>query len=126
MTGVLYAKKLDRNIDDIIREFTLQILKNKQHIAALSEEVKQKEAFLKAIKSKTEVKYSELYLALENDTSQYWKIKEVKLECRNNSFYEIKVFKKYFFSLAQIEIIEKHFMLKFTRTKFDIRITQFY
>ncbi len=118
--------KIDKNIDDIIREFTLEILQNKEHIKRLEQKNKEKEAFLKAIKSKIQVKYSELYYALENETSTYWKIKEVLLECRKNSFYEIKVFKKYFFSTAQIEIIEKHYMLKFTRTKFDIRITQFY
>ena len=117
---------IDKNIDDIIREFTLDIMNSREVIKRYEKDIKEKEAFLKAIKSKIQVKYSELYYALENETSTYWKIKEVLLECRKNSFYEIKVFKKYFFSTAQIEIIEKHYMLKFTRTKFDIRITQFY
>jgi len=118
--------KIDKNINDIIREFTLEILQNNEDIKFLEQKNKEKEAFLKAIKTKTQVKYSELYFALENETSTYWKIKEVLLECRKNSFYEIKVYKKYFLTTAQIEIIEKHYMLKFTRTKFDIRISQFY
>jgi hypothetical protein len=118
--------KIDKNIDDIIREFSLEILENKEHIKRLEQKNKEKEAFLKVIKSKVQVKYSELYYALENETSTYWKVKEVFLECRKNSFFEIKVYKKYFFSTAQIEIIESHYMLKFTRTKSDIRITQFY
>ena len=121
MTGAKH-----KNIEDIIREFTLEIVQNKERIKQLEQKNKEKEAFLKAIKAKTPVKYSELYYALENETATYWKIKEVFLECRKNSFYEIKVFKKYFFSTTQIEIIEKHYMQKFTRTKVDIRITQFY
>ena len=118
--------KIDKNIDDIIRDFSLEILQNKEHIKLLEQKNKEKEAFIKAIKSKIQVKYSELYFALENETSTYWKIKEVLLECRKNSFFEIKVYKKYFLSTAQMDIVEKHYMKKFIRTKSDIRISQFY
>jgi hypothetical protein len=118
--------KIERNIDEIIIKFELEILDNRERIKLLQQKNKEKEAFIKCIKAKQQVKYSELYFALENETSSYWKVKEVLLECRKNSFYEIKVLKKYFFSTAQVEIIEKHYMQKFSRTKFDIRITQFY
>ena len=114
------------NADEIITKFTLEILELRESIEVSERKIKEKEAFIKVIKSKQEIKFSELYEALENDTNKFWKIKEVTMEQRKNSYYEIKVFKKYFLSRAQIEIIEKHFMLKFTRTKFDIRITQFY
>lgn len=122
----MMSTKIDKNINDLIREFTLEILQNQERIKELQQKNKEAEAFLKVIKSKIQVKYSELYYALENETSTYWKIKEVQLECRINSFYEFKVLKKYFFSMAQIEIIEKHYMQKFKRTKIDIRIQQFY
>lgn len=114
------------NADDIILQFTLDILELRERIQLMNDSIQEKEAFLKVMKSKIVVKNSEMYQALENETSKFWKIKEVTMECRKNSFYEIKVFKKYFFSKPQIEIIEKHFMLKFSRIKADIRISQFY
>ena len=112
--------------DDIIREFTLEILSLKERVIELQKKISEKEYFLKVIKQKQTVKYSELYTALENETTTYWRIKEVKVESRTISFYEIKVFKKYFFTTNQLEIIRKHFMKQFTRSEHDIRISQFY
>lgn len=112
--------------DDIIREFTLEVLRLQQMVINVEKDIKEKQAFLKVISQKQTVKYSELYYALENDTNTYWRVKEVFLDCRKNSFFEIKVLKKYFFTTAQLEIMEKHFIKKYTRTHHDIRISQFY
>ena len=112
--------------DDIIREFTLEVLRLQQIVINLEKEISTKQAFLKVIKQKKTVKHSELYYALENDTNTYWRIKEVFLDCRKTSFYEIKVLKKYFFNTAQLEIMQTHFQNKYIRTHHDIRISQFY
>lgn len=118
--------KLERNADEIVKKFNFEIISLQERIKEIEQKIKEKQAFVKAISAKKEVKYSELYEALETNSNKFWRVKEVSMECRKNSFYEIKVYKKYFLTLDQIEIIEKHFMLKYTRTNFDIRITQFY
>jgi hypothetical protein len=112
--------------DDIIREFTLELLQLRQMVINLESQITVKQAFLNAIKQKKTVKYSELYTALENDLNTYWRIKEVFLDCRKTSFYEIKVLKKYFFNTTQLAIVQTHFQKKYTRTHHDIRISQFY
>lgn len=112
--------------DDIIREFTLEVLQLQQMVINLESQISAKQAFLKVIKQKQTVKYSELYYALENDLNTYWRVKEVVLDCRKTSFYEINVLKKYFFNTAQLAIMQTHFQRKYTRTHHDIRISQFY
>jgi hypothetical protein len=112
--------------DDIIREFTLEVLRLKQRGIDIEREISVKQAFLKNIKQKQTVKYSELYYDLENDTNTYWRVKKVFLDCRKTSFYEIKVLKKYFFNTAQLAIMQTHFEKKYIRTHHDIRISQFY
>lgn len=118
--------KIDKNIDDIVRAFTLEILQNKNRIAEIQQQNKEKEAFLKAIKQKTQLKYSELFYALEGDSLKYWKINQRMVEGFKSPIYEIKVYKKYFLNTNQIEIVERHFVLKFSTPKAYIRIIQFY
>lgn len=118
--------KIPNNTDEIIRAFEIEISNLKSNIEQIKKEIKEKQDFVKELRKRHDVKLSELYLALENDYDTFWKINEVLLDGRKNSFYEIKVNKKYFFPLNQVEIIQKHFMLKFTRTFHEIRIFQFY
>ena len=42
----IFTMKNDKNIDDIIREFSLEILQNKERIKQLEQKNKEKEAFL--------------------------------------------------------------------------------
>ena len=112
--------------DDIIREFTLEVLRLQELVIDIQSKISAKQAFLKVIKQKKTVQYSELYYALENDLNTYWRVKEVFLDCRKTSFFEIKVLKKYFFNTAQLAIMQLHFQKKYIRTHHDIRISQFY
>ena len=111
--------------DDIIKEFTLSILELRDRKRDIDDEIKKKQAFLKAIKKKSPVKLSELYKALEEGEDTFWKIKEVHNEARANSFFEIAIKKEYFFDTFQYRIIEAHFMKLFKRGAHDIRIYQF-
>ncbi len=111
--------------DDIIKEFTLSILELRDRKRDIEDEIKKKQAFLKAIKNKKPVKLSELYKALEEGEDTFWKIKEVQNEARANSFFEIAIKKEYFFDTFQYRIIEAHFMKLFKRGAHDIRIYQF-
>ena len=118
--------RIDKSIDDIVRTFTLEILENKNRIAKIEQQNKEKEAFLKAIKQKIQLKYSELFYALELDSLKYWKISERMVEGFKSPIYEIKVYKKYFLNTNQIEIVERHYVLKYSTPKAYIRIIQFY
>ena len=111
--------------DEIIKEFTLSILELRNRKREIEDEIKKKQAFLKAIKNKSPVKLSELYRALEEGEDKFWKIKEVHNEARANSYFEIAIKKEYFFDTFQYRIIEAHFMKLYKRGAHDIRIYQF-
>jgi hypothetical protein len=111
--------------DDIIREFTLSILSLQERKKLIENEIKEKQAFLRVIKKKTPLKYSELYKALEDGEDTFWKVKEIESEARANSFYEIHIKKEYFINTEQLKIMEIHFMKLYSRGAHDIRINQF-
>lgn len=111
--------------DDLIREFTMKIMELQEKKLIIEKEIKEKQAFLRAIRKKTPLKYSELYKALEDSEDTFWKVKEIKSEARANSYYEIHIKKEFFVNTEQLKIIESHFMKLYCRGAHDIRINQF-
>ena len=115
-----------KNIEDVIRNFKLDILHLKNESERIQKKISEKQQFLDAIKKRKEVKNSELYTALENnDDNKFWKLQIIK-KLNGDSYIEIKTFKKYFFTTAQLTIVETEMMQRFKKDKIDIRITQFY
>ena len=111
---------------ELITEFMLRIAELERQKIIIDNEIKVKQEFLKVLKNKQEIKMSELYNALESDINTYWTIKEIKLESRLVSFFEIKVRKKYFINTKQLQIMREHYTNLFRRSEADIRISQFY
>lgn len=115
-----------KKLDVIIRDFELEIVTQEAEIALMQEKIKFQKVFLSDIKKRVQPKMSELYEALETDSSKFYRIKEFTVESRPGSWLEIRVFKKYFFDTNQIKIIQEFFMKKHCKTIHDIRIMQFY
>jgi hypothetical protein len=120
------ATEETKNIEDVIRNFKLDILHLKNESERIQKKISEKQLFLDAIEKRKEVKNSELYTALENnDDKKFWKLQIIK-KLNGDSYIEIKTFKKYFFTTHQLCIIETQMMQRFKKDKIDIRITQFY
>ncbi len=111
---------------ELILEMDLCIAELEKRKQDIQQEINEKRAFVKAIKTKEEIKMSALYEALENNTTTFWSIKEHTAPGRETTYFEIKVRRKYFLNTKQYEIIVKHYTMLYKKHETDIRISQFY
>ena|SRR5690554_560605 len=113
---------MSTNVNDLIREFTTEILLLEARKKEIEQTIREKKLFLKNISKRTQPKYSELWQALENDDTAFWKVEEIKIESRTSTFMRITVHKKWFFNNEQLNIIERFYSKKYDKPITDIRI----
>lgn len=113
---------MSTNINDLIRQFTADVILLESEKKAIDQAIKEKKLFLKSINKRIQPKYSEMWQSLENDDTIFWKIEEIKVESRINSFIKITIHKKWFFNNEQLKIIERFYSEKYNKPITDIRI----
>lgn len=113
---------MSTNINDLIRQFKSEILLLEVQKKEIEQSIRQKKLFVKNVSKRTQPKYSELWQSLENDDTVFWKLEEIKVESRTNTFIKITVHKKWFFNSEQLNIIERFYSNKYNKPITDIRI----
>lgn len=115
----------NKDLNEVILEFEVDILNLKSIISEAQRNIKIKQQFLRSVSKRTSIKNSQLYQAIENESNDFWQIIEVDTPSRTYSYYEIKIKKMVFINTDQRKIIQEHFMKVYKRTVHDIRIIQF-